>query len=797
MTSKIEIIITGDATSAQKALNDTAKAVDNLGSRGSAANINKPLDASAKSAKQTAAQMQNLNYQITDIGVSLASGQSPFLVFLQQGAQIKDIFGGIGPAFRAVTGAAFSLGGAIAGGAAVLGGFALAAYQGNEQAKELDKNFRLAGAGAVTTTGQFMVSTRQISAATGDSLGNVRELGLELQKMAGIGRSSYNAILQAAASFQKASGANAEDTAKQFEGITRNAAKWAVETNKSYNFVTAAQVEHLKQLQAQGKSQEAATEAAKLFGDAMKQRVEPNLSTLGRLLASVKSGWDEFWQAAKGATQAETIEEKIARLTDRVKLQQEALDQGRKRGPIETKAAAAAQEQLRALQTVQAASVRARAALTEYQDAENKKIKEGSQEYQSALLSVEQAGIEARYQAAINGLELGRRYTDAQYEQGLTSAQQYQQQLYAIEVAGLDAREQSIRAAAAAAAKIQPDSSEGTLAQQAQQVKFQQQLLEIETKRKVLALDEASGRRNIAPNVTDSGPQFDFRRFENEQRQSDEAAAKQRKLVQMNASHDLVLVNEELTAQLIQGDEARARALLAIELDRFRKSQDYSELDERSRKEAQDRMAEYAVLRQRQLTEELKPEWQKQLEAWQDVANQQKKITNDMWSDILRDGEDAWVQFAKTGKLSLNQLVMDFLAAQARMQFRSLVAQIPSFLGSFFGYTGGAEGPAGVASGTGKAIGGGVNPMTRYPVLEKGPELLTVGGRTTLMMGDKSGYVTPLKGGGREIKLTTNLTQNIDSRTDQATIFQQTQAAMQETERRIYQQLTAARVIGG
>jgi len=40
-----------------------------------------------------AAQLTNLNHQIADIGVSLASGQSPFMVMAQQGAQISAIFG--------------------------------------------------------------------------------------------------------------------------------------------------------------------------------------------------------------------------------------------------------------------------------------------------------------------------------------------------------------------------------------------------------------------------------------------------------------------------------------------------------------------------------------------------------------------------------------------------------------------------------------------------------------------------------------------------------------------------------
>lgn len=54
------------------------------------------------SAKQAAYQMRMIPAQMTDIAVSLAGGQSPFMVLLQQGGQLKDMFGGIVPATKAV-----------------------------------------------------------------------------------------------------------------------------------------------------------------------------------------------------------------------------------------------------------------------------------------------------------------------------------------------------------------------------------------------------------------------------------------------------------------------------------------------------------------------------------------------------------------------------------------------------------------------------------------------------------------------------------------------------------------------
>ncbi|MGJ5032360.1 phage tail length tape measure family protein [Bradyrhizobium sp. HKCCYLS2038] len=97
---------------------------------------NEAMTSVAKSTGLTRAEMINLSRQIQDVGVSLASGQSPFMVLAQQGTQIADIFGSSKNA--SVGGALRQIGSSIAGvltpmrllvgGVAGLGiGFAVAA----------------------------------------------------------------------------------------------------------------------------------------------------------------------------------------------------------------------------------------------------------------------------------------------------------------------------------------------------------------------------------------------------------------------------------------------------------------------------------------------------------------------------------------------------------------------------------------------------------------------------------------------------------------------------------------------
>lgn len=56
------------------------------------------------SVGQYRAAMRTLPAQFTDIATQLAGGQSPWLILLQQGGQIKDSFGGLRPTFSALMG---------------------------------------------------------------------------------------------------------------------------------------------------------------------------------------------------------------------------------------------------------------------------------------------------------------------------------------------------------------------------------------------------------------------------------------------------------------------------------------------------------------------------------------------------------------------------------------------------------------------------------------------------------------------------------------------------------------------
>ena len=76
----------------------------------------------------------------------------------------------------------------------------------------------------------------------------------------------------------------------------------------------------------------------------------------------------------------------------------------------------------------------------------------------------------------------------------------------------------------------------------------------------------------------------------------------------------------------------------------------------------------------------------------------------------------------------------------------------------------------GALFGGGKATGGGVQAGMFYRVNENGPEMLSIGGRDFLMMGNQSGHVTANHRMGRGASITQNVV--VQGRPTKETMYQ-------------------------
>ncbi|MBM4735535.1 putative phage tail protein [Klebsiella variicola] len=91
------------------------------------------LGKTSQSAAQTANAMRMIPAQMTDIVVGLSTGQSPFMVLMQQGGQLKDMFGGIGPAIKGVGTYVMGLVNPYSVAAASVGLLTYAVYQNRQE----------------------------------------------------------------------------------------------------------------------------------------------------------------------------------------------------------------------------------------------------------------------------------------------------------------------------------------------------------------------------------------------------------------------------------------------------------------------------------------------------------------------------------------------------------------------------------------------------------------------------------------------------------------------------------------
>ncbi len=85
--------------------------------------------------------MRMLPAQFTDVATQLAGGQSPWLILLQQGGQVKDSFGGMIPMFRGLAGAITLPMVGVTSLAVATGALAYAWYQGIPRCQRLIKRW--------------------------------------------------------------------------------------------------------------------------------------------------------------------------------------------------------------------------------------------------------------------------------------------------------------------------------------------------------------------------------------------------------------------------------------------------------------------------------------------------------------------------------------------------------------------------------------------------------------------------------------------------------------------------------
>jgi phage-related minor tail protein len=309
-----------DAISKQRGLNSDALKpyIDQLRAAEAAQEAARSsLGRTGITAAQTAAALRGVPAQFTDIAVSLSSGQAPMTVLLQQGGQLKDMFGGVGNAAKALGGYVASLVTPFTVAAAAIGGVGYAAYAGSTEMDEFKKNLILTGNISGITTDKFNAMAASMANISGITRGAAAEALTAMAASGNIGADSIERLTRSALQFEKAGGQAVADTVKQFEELGKSPLDASIKLSEKTHYLTLAVYEQIKALQEQGKASEAAALAQKTWADALDQRTPQMVQNLGYIESAwkgVKDAVTGAWDAAKDIGREETAAEKMLRL---------------------------------------------------------------------------------------------------------------------------------------------------------------------------------------------------------------------------------------------------------------------------------------------------------------------------------------------------------------------------------------------------------------------------------------------------------------------------------------------------
>ncbi|HDW1391404.1 TPA: phage tail length tape measure family protein [Klebsiella oxytoca] len=289
------------------------------------------LGKTGQSAAQTANAMRMIPAQMTDIVVGLSTGQSPFMVLMQQGGQLKDMFGGIGPAIKGVGGYVAGLINPFTLAAAAVGVLGLAYYKGSQEQDEFYKSLTLTGNLVGKTSGQLADMAARVSVAASSTTGAAASTLNQLVSSGKVAGDSLERVTTAVVKTSEATGIAIDKLVSDFNDIAADPVAAITKLNDQYHFLTLATYNQIKALQDEGNQQEAARVASESYSATLIQRsndIKDNLGLLESAWAALGRGAKGAWDAMLDVGREQTLEDKLKTLNESIAEAQKGQSEG-------------------------------------------------------------------------------------------------------------------------------------------------------------------------------------------------------------------------------------------------------------------------------------------------------------------------------------------------------------------------------------------------------------------------------------------------------------------------------------
>lgn len=259
--------------------------------------------------------MRMLPAQFTDIATQLAGGQSPWLIMLQQGGQVKDSFGGIIPTFRALTGAISPLMVGVGALSVATGALFYSWYQGSSTLSDFNKTLVLSGNSAGLTADRMLVLARNGQSA-GLTFSQTSEALTELVNAGVRAGANFDAMSQSVSRFTEVSGVPVDKVAAAFGKLTNDPTSGLIAMAQQFHNVTAEQIAYVAQLQRAGDEAaalQAANDAATSGFNEQTKSLRDNMGTIESAADSLKRAFKSMWDAALDVGRPDTAQEMVSK----------------------------------------------------------------------------------------------------------------------------------------------------------------------------------------------------------------------------------------------------------------------------------------------------------------------------------------------------------------------------------------------------------------------------------------------------------------------------------------------------
>ncbi|WP_258873377.1 phage tail tape measure protein [Xanthomonas campestris] len=274
-----------------------------------------------KTSGQTSQALAQLPMQFTDIFTSLQGGMPWFTVLVQQGGQIKDSFGGIGPALSGVSSAVVGMVNPLTITAAAIAAVTLAWKQGSDEQTAYQRALILTGGQSGQTAERLAEVAAQMDGIAGVTTSSAAAALTEVAATGKFTAEQLETVAVAAETMRAGTGKAVGETVAEFAKIKADPVAALLELNETMHFLDQTQLDNIKTLIEQGNQVQAVASAFKIYSDTLKDRasdVQENLGYMERAWRAVKGAASEAWDTMLGVGRQETATSKIKQLQSNI-----------------------------------------------------------------------------------------------------------------------------------------------------------------------------------------------------------------------------------------------------------------------------------------------------------------------------------------------------------------------------------------------------------------------------------------------------------------------------------------------